>query len=168
MAEPENVNIADGANASDKSYFHLTPKVRELHWLREPHGSLSHYLANLRYQMQYSVTTLEEQLCEEGNPHVLILYTKSHRDKDPKNPDVWQLSADGNLVASGDGKFARECFYESGERFREVCREAIEAADLPKLSSLDYYLLRCSRNIQKALRGELDETDEFDVYRPRA
>ena len=99
--------------------------------LREPDGFFSAQLwANLHYQMEWSVRTLEVQLAEEGKPHVLQLnaFNDLGGGQDWRNPTRWCLYADGRKVADGDGDQARRCFEEGAETFRDLCRESVEAA----------------------------------------
>lgn len=127
----------------------LSGKRQPLHYLREPHGFNSGMAwGNAGYQMHYSVETLEKQLASEGNPHILQLNSFSYND-DWKNPTSWHLYADGYEVASGDGDYARQCFEESAEAFRDSCRRAIDQADLPALSEREYYILDRARAIAR-------------------
>lgn len=96
--------------------------------------------------MQYSVEKLEKALAQEQAWHVLQINLKSHKG-DVKNPDSWDLYADGFMVAGGEGSFALQCFEESETKFQEVCREAIEAAQLPALTAEEYRLLCRTRAI---------------------
>lgn len=109
---------------------------------------------NLGYQMQHSVEALEQQLSDEGNPHVLQLNAFSS-EGDWKNPDRWHLYADGREVASGDGEYARDCFRESSTAFLDLCREVVERAELPHLDEREYRLLACARSI--ASRESFDD-----------
>ena len=95
--------------------------------------------------------TLEEQLAVEGNPHVLQL--NMFNDDDPgdwKNPTRWSLYADGVEIATGDGAYARDCFRESAEAFRDLCRGVVEGAGgLLDLSDREYRLLSAAREIAR-------------------
>lgn len=131
-------------------YRYLTGERRQLHLLRQPHG----YAAGMAwgtvgYQMRYSVETLEAALAEEGNPHVLQLDVRG----EDRQPQVWSFYADGTLVAGGDGEYATQCFEESAEKFRDVCRAAVAAAALPPLSQREYQLLRAARSIARVERA---------------
>lgn len=118
-----------------------------MHYLDVPRGfneGMAH--GNLGYQMQYSVESLEQKLAEEGNPHVLQL-NAFNPEGDWKNPSTWHLYADGREIASGDGRFARQCFESSAEAFREICRQAMAQANLPTLTESEYRLLKTAQRI---------------------
>lgn len=137
------------APVSPRKTTHFSGKKPEFHNLREPHGYNSAMAwSNLGYQMHYSIETLEKQLVAEGNPHILQLNSFSYKDN-WKNPTSWHLYVDGYEVASGDGDYARQCFKESAETFRNSCRQAIEQADLPALTDREYYLLDRARAIAR-------------------
>ena len=57
------------------------------------------------------------------------------------------LFADGACVADGSGTFARECFYEGAEVFLDLCRDAVEAAELRQWSQREYELLSAVHGI---------------------
>lgn len=57
------------------------------------------------------------------------------------------LFADGVCVADGSGTFARECFYEGAEVFLDLCRDAVETAELRQWSQREYELLSVARGI---------------------
>lgn len=136
-----------GANTISTQYFQT--EKREFHYLRNPRGyNEGMTCGNLGYQMHYSVESLEKQLADEGNPHVLQLNSYSYGN-DWKNPDRWHLYVDGYRVAYGTGDYAHQCFEESAESFRDACRRAIEEAELPELSKHDYHLLCRARAIAR-------------------
>lgn len=128
---------------------YLTAREPEMHWLDKPtsfNSNMAH--GNLGYQMQYSVESLEAQLAAEGNPHILQLNAFSHGN-DWKNPTSWHLYADGREIASGDGKYARQCFRASAKAFRDICSRAVEEAQLPPLSEAEYKVLAAARRIAR-------------------
>lgn len=130
-------------------YLHVEPK--HMKYLDEPHGLASGLAkGNLAHQMRYSVETLETELAKSGAPHVLQLQLEG---EDERNPHDWSLYADGFIVASGTGKYARECFYEAAEAFREVCRDAVLAAKLPSWDEREYSLLKVARGIARVAKG---------------
>ena len=137
------------APQTKSSMHHLAGERPKMHYLDELRGfneGMAH--GNLGYQMQYSVESLERQLSEEGNPHVLQLNAFSH-DGNWKNPTTWHLYADGRQVACGDGLFAQQCFEQSAEAFRDACRQAVEQADLSRLSSNEYRFLKSAQLIAR-------------------
>ncbi len=132
------------SNQSEK-YFSLTGQPRRMKLLDEPHGFTAGMSKdNLGHQMRYSVETLEAELAKNGTPHVLQLQLDGD---DQRNPFAWTLYADGAMVADGLGEYARQCFYEKAEAFRDVCRDAVAAAKLPAWDEREYKLLRAARNI---------------------
>ena len=142
--------ITSGKFDGSYDYRFLREETRDIHYLKEPAGYSSGMAwGNLGYQMQYSVESLESQLEEEGNPHVLQI-NFNWRDTNWENPESWRLYADGYVVADGSGGYARECFEASAECFRDVCRDAILAANLRSLDRHDYYILKRARSIAAA------------------
>lgn len=144
------------ATSVDSSQFrNVHPKSfecekRQLHCLDVPHGFVSGMArGNLGYQMQYSVRLLEEQLADEGHPHVLQLNAFGNGEGGWMNPDRWHLYADGFEVAHGSGEFARACFEDSAEAFLAVCRGAVEDAGLADLHEREFYLLCRARDIAR-------------------
>ena len=128
-------------------FFEIDRESARIKLLRKPSGYVSALaMDNLGYQMQASVAALEEQLVQEGNPHVLQLNLVWQGD-DWRNPTEWSLYADGTHVASGAGDYARQLFWDSAEAFMRLCRKAVEAASLEALSTRDYRLLSCARAI---------------------
>ncbi len=121
---------------------------REMHYLREPHGFAEGMAwGNLGYQIAYSAKVLEERLAEEGRFFVLQLNTTRGGGGGWKNPTGWRLYANGREVASGSGEFARECFYESAEKFMEQCRAAIDESGVQPVCEHDYRLLKTAQRI---------------------
>ena len=84
--------------------------------------------------MRFTVQALEEGPCAAGGPHVLQM----------------KLFADGACVADGSGAFARECFCEGAEVFLDLCRDAVEAAELRQWSQREYELLSAARGVAMA------------------
>ena len=119
-----------------------------IHLLDEPSGYASAMVKNsLSHQMRFSVQVLEEELCAAGDPHVLQIKLLGD---DSREPSSWKLFADGACVADGSGAFARECFYEGAEVFLDLCRDAVETAELCQWSQREYELLSASRGIAMA------------------
>ncbi|MDO4443124.1 MAG: hypothetical protein Q4B69_04540 [Slackia sp.] len=133
-------NVCDHRNLAIES--------KPLHWLDVPAGAVSAIAkANLGYQMRYSIELLESELERTGKRHVLQLECEGGTERDP---ECWLLYADGVLAASGSGAFARACFEEDAEAFKDVCHDAVEAAEKDGLSPLgkrDFRLLRACRAV---------------------
>ncbi|MDO5359006.1 hypothetical protein DMP07_00490 [Slackia faecicanis] len=129
-------------------FLNLTFDPEPMHWLDEPTGHASALAkANLGHQMRYSVESLESELACSEMRHVLQLVFEGGTERDP---EYWSLHADGACVASGSGAFARACFRESAQAFKDVCRDAVEAAHGNAVASLDahdYRLLRICRDV---------------------
>lgn len=85
--------------------------------------------------------------CAAGDPHVLQIKLLGD---DSREPSSWKLFADGVCVADGSGAFAHECFYEGAEVFLDLCRDAVETAELCQWSQREYELLSASRGIAMA------------------
>ncbi|WP_165248456.1 hypothetical protein [Adlercreutzia sp. ZJ141] len=140
--EPTNAK-ADAA----EDFFDLRVNKVRIKLLRKPSGYVSSLaMDNLGYQMQYSIDVLESDLAKVNNPHVLQLNLQ-WQDDDWQNPTAWKLYADGFLVASGTGDYARNLFQKSADAFLQVCRRAVEKAGLAALSEHDYRILSCARAI---------------------
>lgn len=103
--------------------------------------------SSLSHQMRFTVQVLEEELCAAGNPHVLQIKLLGN---DSRKPSSWMLFADGECIADGSGDFVRECFCESAEVFLDLCRDAIEAAELRQWNQREYELLSAARGIAMA------------------
>lgn len=131
-----------------RTYRDLAIEDKPLHWLDVPSGCVSAMAkANLGYQMRYSVGTLEQELAEAGSGHVLQLVCEGGTERDP---DRWTLYADGACAARGSGEFARACFQEDAEAFRDVCRDAVGAAEgegLAPLDERDFRVLKLCRDV---------------------
>lgn len=142
--------ITTGTFQGHDDFRYLSEKAHPIHYLRKPTGYSSGMAwGNLGYQMQYSVEALESQLEEEGSPHVLQINFDWQGD-DWENPTHWRLYADGYEIASGDGRYAKSCFEASAECFRDTCRRAVDAANLPAIDAHDYYVLARARAIAAA------------------
>lgn len=94
--------------------------------------------------MRFTVQMLEEEFCVTGDPHVLQIKLFGDGSHEPSS---WELFADGTCVADGSGVFARECFCEGAEVFLDLCRDAVEAAELRQWSQREYELLSAARGI---------------------
>lgn len=136
----------DNLSVRDERNFHnLIVKPNHMHLLDKPNGYASAMVkSGLSHQMRFTVQKLEEELCTAGDPHVLQIKLLGD---DQREPSSWKLFADGACIASGSGAFARECFCEGAEVFLDLCRDAIEAADLPRRSQREFELLSAVRGI---------------------
>lgn len=127
------------------AFHNLRAERKRLHLLVKPTGWVSGMaMDNPGFQMKHSVKLLEEELAQAGEPRVLQLFL---RGADSKDPDAWELFADGTMVASGSGDFARECFEQSATRFLELCREAVAANAAPSFSKQEYDLLQAAKHV---------------------
>ena len=97
--------------------------------------------------MRFTVQAFEEGPCAAGGPHVLQIKLLGD---DSREPSSWKLFADGACVADGSGAFARECFCEGAEVFLDLCRDAVEAAELRQWSQREYELLSAARGVAMA------------------
>lgn len=135
-------------NASLHNFRNLAIEPKPVHWLDVPTGCVSGMAkANLGHQMRYSVETLEAELVATTSRHALQIVFEGGTDRDPEH---WALHADGRLVADGSGEFARSCFQERTDAFRDVCRDAVKAAEacgLPPLDERDFRLLSACRAV---------------------
>lgn len=130
---------------SERNFHNLAAKPKQTHLLDKPSGYTSAMVkSSLSHQMRFTVQMLEEELCAAGNPHVLQIKLLGD---DSREPSSWKLFADGTCVADGSGAFARECFYEGAEVFLDLCREAVETAELRQWSQREYELLSVARGI---------------------
>lgn len=140
-------NFANPAVKTKNDFLNLAEQSERINLLHKPSGHISALaFDNLGYQMQYSIKALEDVLLHEGCPHVLQLNLE-WQGEDWRNPTRWWLYADGALVASGSGEYARKLFQESAELFLQTCREAVESAGLVALTEHDYRILSCARAI---------------------
>lgn len=132
---------------SERNFHNLVVKPNHMHLLDKPNGYASAMVkSSLSHQMRFTVQKLEEKLCAAGNLHVLQI--KLFGD-DSREPSSWKLFADGACVADGSGAFARECFCEGAEVFLELCRDAVDAAELRQWSQKEYELLSAARGIAR-------------------
>lgn len=130
---------------SERNFHNLAAKPKRMHLLDKPSGYASAMVKNcLPYQMRFTVQVLEEELCAAGNPHLLQIKLLGDNSREPSS---WKLLADGTCVADGSGDFARECFCEGAEVFLDLCRNAVEIAELRQWSQREYELLSAARGI---------------------
>lgn len=136
----------DNFSVRDERNFHnLVVEPNHIHLLDEPSGYASALAkSSLAHQMRFTVQKLEEELYADGNPHVLQIKLLGD---DSREPSSWKLFADGTCIADGSGDFARECFCEGAEVFLDLCRDAVEAAELYQWSQREYELLNAARGI---------------------
>lgn len=136
----DNFSVSSGRN-----FHNLIVKPKRMHLLDEPSGYASAMAkSSLSHQMRFTVQVLEEELCTAGDPHVLQIKLLGD---DSREPSSWKLFADGACVADGSGAFARECLCEGAEVFLDLCRNAVEAAELRQWSQREYELLSAARGI---------------------
>lgn len=130
---------------SERNFHNLVVKPKRMHLLDKPDSYASAMAkSSLSHQMRFTVQKLEEELCAVGDPHVLQIKLLGD---DSREPSSWKLFADGACVADGSGAFARECFCEDVEVFLDLCRDAIETAELRQWSQREYELLSVARGI---------------------
>ena len=130
---------------SEHNFHNLAAKPKRMHLLDEPSSYASAMVkSSLSHQMRFTVQMFEEELCDAGNPHVLQIKLSGD---DSREPSSWKLFADGACIANGSGVFARECFCEGAEVFLNLCRDAVEAAELRQWSQREYELLSAARGI---------------------
>lgn len=131
----------------ERNFHNLTAKPKRMHLLDKPNCYASAMVkSRLSHQMRFTAQVLEEELCAAGNPHVLQIKLLGD---DSREPSSWKLFADGTCVASGSGDFARECFCESAEVFLDLCRDAVDAAELRQWNQREYELLSVARGIAR-------------------
>lgn len=144
----KGVRMDNSSVRSERNFHNLAAKPKRMHLLDEPNGYASTLVKNsLSHQMRFTVQVLEEELRAAGDPHVLQIKLLGDNSREPSS---WKLFADGTCVADGSGAFARECFYEDAEVFLDLCRDAVEAAELCHWSQREYELLSASRGIAMA------------------
>lgn len=130
---------------SERNFHNLVVKPNHMHLLDKPNGHASAMVkSSLSHQIRFTAQVLEEELCAAGNPHVLQIKLLGD---DSREPSIWKLFADGVCVADGSGAFARECFCEGAEVFLDLCRDAVEAAELHQWSQREYELLSVARGV---------------------
>lgn len=133
---------------SERSFHNLAAKPKRMHLLDEPSDYASAMAkSNLSHQMRFTVQVLEEDLCAAGDPHVLQIKLSGDSLREPSS---WKLFADGTCIANGSGDFARKCFCEGAEVFLDLCRDAVEAAELCQWNQREYELLSAARGIAMA------------------
>ena len=133
---------------SERNFHNLVVKPNHMHLLDEPSGYASAMVkSSLSHQMRFTVQVLEEELCAAGNPHILQIKLLGD---DTREPSSWKLFADGKCIADGSGDFARECFCEGAEVFLDLCRDAVDAAELHQWNQREYELLSAARGIAMA------------------
>lgn len=139
----------DNFSVRGEHNFHdLAAKPKRMHLLDEPSGYASAMVkSSLSHQMRFTVQALEEELCVAGDPHVLQIELLG---TDSREPSSWELFADGTCIADGSGDFARECFCDGAEVFLDLCRDAVEAAELRHWSQREYELLSAARGVAMA------------------
>ena len=126
---------------SERNFHNLVVKPNHMHLLDKPNGYASAMVkSSLSHQMRFTVQKLEEELCTAGK----LL------GDDSREPSSWKLFADGTCIASGSGDFARECFCKGAEVFLNLCRDAVDAAELHQWSQGEYELLSAARGIAGA------------------
>ena len=130
---------------SERNFHNLVVKPNRMHLLDGPSGYASAMVkSSLSHQMRFTVQKLEEELCAAGNPHVLQIKLLGD---DSSEPSSWKLFADGTCIADGSGDFARKCFFEGAEVFLNLCRDAVDAAELRQWSQREYEMLSAARRI---------------------
>lgn len=133
---------------SERNFHNLAAKPKRMHLLDKPNGYASAMVkSSLPHQMCFTVQALEEELCVAGDPHVLQIELLG---TDSREPSSWELFADGTCIADGSGDFARECFCDGAEVFLDLCRDAVEAAELRHWSQREYELLSAARGVAMA------------------
>lgn len=133
---------------SERNFHNLVVKPNHMHLLDKPNGYASAMVkSSLSHQIRFTVQVLEEELCAAGDPHVLQIKLLGDNSSEPSS---WMFFADGVCVADGSGDYARECFYEGAEVFLDLCRDAVDAAELRQWSQREYELLSAARGIAGA------------------
>ena len=136
---------------SERNFHNLAAKPKRMHLLDKPNGYASAMVkSSLSHQMRFTVEKLEEELCAADNPHVLQIKLLGD---DSREPSSWKLFASGTCVADESGAFARECFCEGAEVFLDLCRNAVDAAELRQWSQREYELLSAARGIAGGCRN---------------
>ena len=139
----DNLSVRD-----ERNFQNLIVKPNHMHLLDNPNGYASAMVkSSLSHQMRFTVQKLEEELCAAGNPHALQIKLL---EDDQREPSSWKFFADGACIANGSGEFARECFYEGAEVFLDLCRDAVNVAELRQWSQREYELLSAARQIAMA------------------
>lgn len=145
---------------SERNFHNLVVKPNHMHPLDKPNGYASAMVkSSLSHQMRFTVQKLEEELCAVGDPHVLQIKISGD---DSREPSSWELFADGTCIADGSDDFARECFCEGAKVFLDLCRDAVEAAELCQWSQREYELLSAARGIAEVQTGGR-AIDDFEL-----
>ena len=130
---------------SERNFHNLVVKPKRMHLLDKPNCYASAMVkSSLSHQMRFTVQVLEEELCVAGDPHVLQIKLLGD---DSREPSSWKLFADGVCVADESGVFARECFCKGAGVFLDLCRDAINTAELYQWRQREYELLSAARGI---------------------
>ncbi len=130
---------------NERNFHNLVVKPKRMHLLDKPNSYASAMVkSSLSHQMRFTVQKLEEELCVTGDPHVLQIKLLGD---DSREPSSWKPFADGACVADGSGAFARECFCEGAGVFLDLCRDAINTAELYQWRQREYELLSAARGI---------------------
>ena len=133
---------------NERNFHNLAAKPKRMHLLDGPSSYASAMVkSSLSHQMRFTVCFGEEKLCAAGDPHVLQI--KLFGD-DSREPSSWKLFADGACIADDSVDFARKYFCESKEVFLDLCRDAVDAAELRQWSQREYELLSVARGIAGA------------------
>ena len=130
---------------SERNFHNLAAKPKRMHLLDKPNGYASAMVkSSLSHQMRFTAQMLEEEPCAAGSPHVLQIKLLGDNSREPV---YWKLFADGTCIADGSGDFARKCFCEGAEVFLDLCRDAVNAAELHQWSQREYELLSAARGV---------------------
>ena len=106
---------------SERNFHNLAAKPKRMHLLDEPSSYASAMVkSSLSHQMRFTVEKLEEELCAAGNPHVLQI----------------KLLGDDSR--------------EGAETFLDLCRDAVETAELRQWDQREYELLSAARGVAMA------------------
>lgn len=133
---------------SERNFHNLVVKPNHMYLLDKPNGYASAMVrSSLSHQMRFTVQVLKEELCATGDPHVLQIKLLEDASREPSS---WKLFADGTCIADGSGDFARKCFCEGAEVFLDLCRDAVNAAELYQWSQREYELLSAARGVAMA------------------
>ena len=136
---------------NERNFHNLVAKPKRMHLLDGPNSYASAMVkSTLSHQMRFTVQVLEEELCTASDPHVLQIKLLGD---DSREPSSWKLFADGACVADGSGALARECFCEGAEAFLDLCRNAVDAAELRHWNQREYELLSAARGVAEVQVG---------------
>lgn len=140
-----------------REYLNLTVERPRIKLLDRPTGHISAMAKdNVAHQMRYAVEVLERELIAAGDPHVLQLVLKGDdANGGTREPSGWEFYADGILVASGTGEYARALLCEDAAAFKNLCGEALRVCGLRTWTEDEYCLLSVARRV--AAVGECRE-----------